>query len=216
MSCVTFPIAVCTRARAHPISVSQKRLDRSPSDLLCGCEPIIYYLITCHGWGVYLHVRPCNYLTQVAHPYLRNYCINCAENSFAVRRAYFHNNLGTFLLPCRMCTCTPIMLILERFGRFWCPLRAVRCSVGGLRVWRFAHLVVYAVDGLGGLWLGLLAVWSVGGLVGWRFGRLGFWRMAVWEVGGFGGWRFGRLAVCDLGGWRFGRLAVWAVGLRTE
>ena len=162
--------------------------------------------------GVYLHVRPCNYLTQVAHPYLRNYCINCAENSFAVRRAYFHNNLGTFLLPCCMCTCTPIMLILERFGRFWCPLRAVRWSVGGLRVWRFAHLVVYAVDGLGGLWLGLLAVWSVGGLVGWRFGRLGFWRMAVWEVGGFGGWRFGRLAVCDLGGWRFGRLAVWAVG----
>ena len=97
MSCVTFPIAVCTRARAHPISVSQKRLDRSPSELLCGCEPIIYYLITCHRWGVYLHVRPCNYLTQVAHPYLWNYCINCAENSFAVRRAYFHNNLGFFI-----------------------------------------------------------------------------------------------------------------------
>ena len=117
MSCVSFNIAVCTCARADPISVSQKRLDRSRSNLMCGWEPIICYLITCHGWGVYLHVRPCNYKTQVAHPYLRNYSF-CAENWFAVRRAYFHNNLGTFLLPCCMRTCTPIMLILEPFGRF--------------------------------------------------------------------------------------------------
>ena len=61
-------------------------------------------------------------------------------------------------------------------------------------VWRFAYLVVYAVGGLGGLWLGLLAVWSVGGLVGWRF---------EWFVVG---------AVGGLVGWRFGRLAIWSVG----
>ena len=55
MPCVTFHIAVCTCTRADPISVSQKQLDRSRSDLLCSWEPIICYLITCHGWGVYLH-----------------------------------------------------------------------------------------------------------------------------------------------------------------
>ena len=49
MSCVTFHIAVCTCARAHPISVSQKRLDRSHSNLICGWEPVGYEAFTCHG-----------------------------------------------------------------------------------------------------------------------------------------------------------------------
>ena len=47
---------------------------------------------------------------------------------------------------------------------------------------------------------------AVGGLRGWRFGRL-----VVWAVGGLDGWRFGRLAGCGVGelrGWRFTWLAV--------
>ena len=63
------------------------------------------------------------------------------------------------------------------------------------------------VVGLGGLWLGLLAVWlAIRAVGGWADGGL----LAVWVVSGVGGWRFG--AVRDLGGWRCGRLAVWAVG----
>ena len=91
----------------------------------------------------------------------------------------------------------------------------ITCSVGDLRL---AFLAVCAFGGLVAAWrfgwrfvVGVLAVWSVGGLVGWRFGRLG--RLAVWSVGGLVGWefgRFGRLAVWSVGG--LGGLAVWAVG----
>ena len=40
MSWVTFHIAVCTCARAHPISIYQERLGRLRSNLLCICDPI--------------------------------------------------------------------------------------------------------------------------------------------------------------------------------
>ena len=78
------------------------------------------------------------------------------------------------------------------------------------------HIAMYSVQNL------VSTDRAVGGLGGWRFGRLavgglGGWRLAVWAVGG---WRFGRLAVWAVwrlavwavGGWRFGRLVVWAVG----
>ena len=65
------------------------------------------------------------------------------------------------------------------------------CAAGGLR----------RVGGLGGWRFGRLAVWAVGGLGGWRFGRL-----AVWAVGGLGGWRFGRLAI---GGWPIWTVCNW-------
>ena len=103
------------------------------------------------------------------------------------------------------------------FGTVWSIIVSAlgrevqRC---GLRVWRFAHLVVYAVSGLG-----LFVVGAVGGLVGWRFG----W-FVVWSVGGLEGWWFRwlavwavgglRLVVCGLrlsdGGLQFARLAICA------
>ena len=60
MPCITFHIAVCTCARAHPISVSQKPLDRSRSNVLRIWRPIRCELMTFYGCGVCLHVCTCN------------------------------------------------------------------------------------------------------------------------------------------------------------
>ena len=77
MPCVTFHIAVCTCARAHPISVSQKRLDRSRSNLLCGWEPIGYEVFTCHGSQFTL--RSARAHVHSPYLYLRNGLADCAQ-----------------------------------------------------------------------------------------------------------------------------------------
>ena len=52
---------ICTCARAHGASVSQKRFDRLCSNLVCGLGVTKYVLSTSHGWGgASLHVRTCN------------------------------------------------------------------------------------------------------------------------------------------------------------
>ena len=149
MSCVTFHIAVCTCARADPISVSQKRLDRSRSDLLCGWEPIICYLITCHGLCVYLHVPPCNYKTGVRISgiiasivlkigLLLGVHISIIRNvPPVVTHVHVHNhnaNFGTVwsILVSALC----------REVQRWRFARLAVCAFGGLRVWWFTRLAV--------------------------------------------------------------------------
>ena len=51
---------LCTCARADRASISQERLDRLCSNLVCGLEVTKYVLSTSHGWGrASLHVRTC-------------------------------------------------------------------------------------------------------------------------------------------------------------
>ena len=60
---------ICSCARAHGASVSQKRFDRLCSNLVCGLGVTKYVLSTSHGWGgASLHVRTCN---PPPSPYLR-------------------------------------------------------------------------------------------------------------------------------------------------
>ena len=77
MSCVTFHIAVCTCARAHPMSASQKRLDRSRSNLLCGWESIGYEAFTCHG--LHFTLRSARAHVHTPSLYLRNGFADCAQ-----------------------------------------------------------------------------------------------------------------------------------------
>ena len=120
MSCVTFHIEVCTCARAHPISVSQKLLDRSRSNLLRiwrAHSLRAYHILWMRCVFARVHVQ-----LQTRSPYLRNGCTDCADIWFAVSGAYSHK-LGRFLLPIqgitararRICTCTPMLVTLERF-----------------------------------------------------------------------------------------------------
>ena len=173
MSCVTFPIAVCTCARAHPISVYQKRLDRSTSNLLCGWEPIRYEVFTCHG--SHFTLPPARAHVHTPYLYLRNGLADCAQ------------------ICCVFVTQSAVVGL-----RGWQCARLAVCAVGGLRDWRFARLTVCAIGGLRGLSGGRFARWAVcavGGLRGWQFMRL-----AVYAVGGLRGWRF---AWFELGDWRF-------------
>ena len=51
---------LCTCARADRASVSQERLGRLGSNLVCGLGVTKYLLSTSHGWGgASLHVRTC-------------------------------------------------------------------------------------------------------------------------------------------------------------
>ena len=66
---------LCTCARAHRASVSQKRLDWLCSNLVCGLGVTKYVLSTSQGWGgASLHVRTCT-----PSPYLRIRVANCAK-----------------------------------------------------------------------------------------------------------------------------------------
>ena len=56
-----------TCARAHRASVSQKRLDRLCSNLVCELEVTKYVLSTSHGWGgTSLHVRTCTLIFRIS------------------------------------------------------------------------------------------------------------------------------------------------------
>ena len=60
---------LCTCARAHRASVSQERLDRLCSNLVCGLEVTKYVLSTSHGWvGASLHVRTCTPISVSQDP----------------------------------------------------------------------------------------------------------------------------------------------------
>ena len=118
MSCVTFHIVVCTCARAHPISVSQKRLERSRSNLLRGSEPIGYEAFTCHGSHFTLRFA----LTRVHTPYLylRNGLADCAQ------------------ICCAFMTQSAVTQSVCAVGglrglRGWRFARLVGCAVGGWR-----------------------------------------------------------------------------------
>ena len=192
MARVTFPIAVCTCARAHPISLYQKRLDRSSSNLVCSWKPIGYEAFTCHGPHFTLRSARAHVHTSYLH--LRNGLADCAQICCA-----FETQSAVTQSVCAVGG--------WRVGQF---ARLAVCAVGGLRSWRFARLAVCAVGGLRGWRLrcwrfARLAVCAVGCLRGGRFARL-----AVCAVGGLRGWRFARLAVCAVGGlhgWRFARFA---------
>ena len=216
MSCVTFPIAVCTCARAHPISVYQKRFDRSRSNLLCGWEPIRYEVFTFHGSHFTLRSARAHVHTPYLH--LRNGLADCAQICcvFVTQSTVTKSVCAVGGLRC------------GRFARWAvCAVGGLRCgrvcAVGGLRdgrFARFARLTVCAVGGLRGWRFARLAVCTVGGLRGGRFERWAVWRWVVcYAVGGFRGWRCPRfalgglrLAVCA---WRFAfgglRLAVSAL-----
>ena len=184
MSCVIFHIAVCTCARAHPISVSQKRLDRSRSNLLCGWEPIGYEAFTCHG--SHFTLRSARAHVHTPYLFLRNGLADCAQ------------------LCCEFVAQSVCAVGGLRGGRF---ARLAVCAVGGLRGWRFARwLAVCAVGGLRSERFAQRAVYATGGLRGGRFTRL-----AVCAIGGLRDWRFARLAVYAIGGLRGGRFAWWAV-----
>ena len=197
MARVTFPITVCTCARAHPISLYQKRLDRSSSNLLCSWKPIGYEAFTCHGPHFTLRSARAHVHTSYLH--LRNGFADCAQIccAFETQSAVTQS------------VCAVGGLRVGRFARW-----AV-CALGGLRVGRFARWAVCAVGGLRSWRFARLAVCAVGGLRGWRFARLAVCAVGVCAVGGLRGWQFARLAVCAVGGlrgWRFARLAVCAVG----
>ena len=66
---------LCTCARAHRASVSQERLDRLCSNLVCGLEVTKYVLSTSHGWDGYL----CTCARAPSSPYLRIRVANCAK-----------------------------------------------------------------------------------------------------------------------------------------
>ena len=58
---------LCTCARAHRVSVSQERLGRLSSILVCELGVMDYVLTTSHGWGVSARAH-----VQTAFLYLRN------------------------------------------------------------------------------------------------------------------------------------------------
>ena len=173
MSCVTFHIVICTCARAHPISVSQKRLDQSRSNLLCGWEPVGYEAFTCHGSHFTLRFPRAHVHTHI-----------CSSGTAWPIAFKFVVHLW------------PNQLWPNQFARW-----AV-CAVGGLRGlrdWRFARLAVYAIGGLRGGRFARLAFggWRFvfGGFAFgvWRFAFDGLrfpvcgwwfavddWRLAVW------------------------------------
>ena len=156
MSCVTFHIAVCTCARAHPIFVSQKWLDRSRSNLLCGWEPIGYEAFTCHG--SHFSLRSARAHVHTPYLYLRNGLADCAQIccEFVTQSAVTQS-------AARWAVCAVGGLRGGRFARW-----AV-CAVGGLRGERFARWAVCATRGLRGWRFAQLAVCAVGGLRSWRF-----------------------------------------------
>ena len=138
MSCVTFPIAVCTCARAHPTSVYQKRLDRSSSNLLCGWEPIRYEVFTCHG--SHFTLRSARAHVHTPYLYLRNGLADCAQ------------------MCCEFVSESAVTQSVCAVGglRGW-PVGGLRgcrfarlavCAVGSLRDWRFARLAVCVIGGL--------------------------------------------------------------------
>ena len=68
---------LCTCARADRASVSQERLGRLGSNLVCGLGVTKYLLSTSHGWGgASLHVRTC---TPPPSPYVRIRLTNLAK-----------------------------------------------------------------------------------------------------------------------------------------
>ena len=180
MSCITFHIAVCTCARAHPISVCQKRLDRSRSNWMCGWEPVGYAAFTCHG----SHFTLQSARAHVHTPYL---CLRNGLADYAQICCAFVTQSAVIRSACAVGGL--------RGGQF---ARWAVCAIGGLRDWRFARLAVCAVGGLRGWRFARLAVCAVdvcavggfGGLRGWRSAQL-----AVCVEGGLRGGRFARLAV---------------------
>ena len=154
MSCVTFHIVVCTCARAHPISVSQKRLEQSRSNLLCGSEPIGYEAFTCHG--SHFTLRFARARVHTPYLYLRNGLTDCAQ------------------ICCAFVTQSAVTQSVCAVGglRGWRFAQWAVCAVGDLRGWRFARMAFarFAVCAVGGLRVGGLrggcVVCAVGGLRG--------------------------------------------------
>ena len=169
MSCFTFHIAICTCARAHPISVSKKRLDPSRSNLMSGWEPIGYEAFTCHGSHFTLRSARAHVHTPYLS-YLRKGLADCAQIccAFVTQSAVTQS----------VCAVSGL-----RGGWFTRLARLAVCAVGGLHGWRFARLTVCAVGGLRG--------WR---LRGWRFAFGGsrlavcVWRFALCSL---------RLVVCS-------------------
>ena len=140
MSWVTFHIAICTCAPAHPIPGSQEWLGRFRSNLLCIWRPISCELIICHGWGVCLAVWAVGGLGGWRFRRLAVSAVGgfggCRFRWLAV---WAVGGLGGW-----------------RFGwlaacGWWftvCGWRLAVCADGGLRGWRFARLAVCAVGGL--------------------------------------------------------------------
>ena len=63
-----------TCARAHSASVSQERLDRLCSNLVCGMGAITEGLSTSHGWGASARVH-----VRTPFSYLNNRLTDCAK-----------------------------------------------------------------------------------------------------------------------------------------
>ena len=115
-----------------PISVSQKRLERSRSNLLRGSEPIGYEAFTCHG--SHFTLRFARARVHTPYLYLRNGLADCAQ------------------ICCAIMTQSAVTQSVCAVGglRGWRFARLAVCAVGGLRGWRFARLAVCAV----GSWRG--------------------------------------------------------------
>ena len=107
--------SVCTCARAHPISVSQKRLERSRSNLLRGSEPIGYEAFTCHG--SHFTLRFARARVHTPYLYLRNGLADCAQ------------------ICCAFMTQSAVTQSVCAVGglRGWRFARLVVCAVGGWR-----------------------------------------------------------------------------------
>ena len=199
MSCVIFHIAACTCARAHPISVSQKRLDRSRSNLLCGWEPIGYEPFTCHG--SHFTLRSARAHVHTPYLYLRNGLADCAQIccEFVAQSVCAVGGLRGGWRFAQLTVCAVGGL---RSGRVY--------AIGGLRGWRFARLAVCAIGGLRDWRFARLAVCAIGGLRGGRFAWWAVCAVCVWWLAvcvwrfAFGVWRFAfgylRFSVC---GWWF-------------
>ena len=186
MSSVTFHIAICTCARAHPISVAQERLGRLRSSLLCICDPISCDPISLRGgWFARWVVCAVGRLVVCG---LRGW-------RFARLAICAVGGLRGWRFA-RLAVCAVGGLRGWRFARLavctvdgwrgWRYARWADCAVGGLRGWRFARFAV------GGLRLAVCV---------WRF-AFGGLRLAVcvWRFA-FGGLRlaFGRLRLAVSG-----------------
>ena len=122
MSWVTFHIAACTCARAHPIYISQERLGRLRSNLLCICDPISCDPISLRG-GRFARWAGC--------------MVGSLRGGRFARLAGWR---GWRFARLAVCAVGGL--------RGWRFARLAVCAIGGLRGWRFARLAVCAVDGL--------------------------------------------------------------------
>ena len=142
MSWVTLHIAVCTCARAYPISVCQERLGRLRSNLLCICDPINCDPISLRG-GRFALWAVCAVGGLRDGRFARfAWLAVCAVGGLRGWRFV------------RLAVCAVGGLSGGRFARW-----VVCYAVGGLRGWRFPRFA------LGGLRLAVSALqFAVGGL----------------------------------------------------